>query len=864
MKIQFDSNQDYQLEAISSIVDLFPGQMNAESRLEVAPVDGSLYSNTAFANTLTLGDAALLENLQAVQERNELAPSEKLEGFNFTVEMETGTGKTYVYLRTLLELYGRYGFKKFIIVVPSVAIREGVLKSLELMREHFAALYDNLKYDAFVYDAKRLSRIRNFSINNNLQIMIMNIDAFNKDTNVIRRHEDTLSGRRPLDFIQETNPIVIMDEPQNMESERAKEAIASLEPLCTLRYSATHRNLYNLVYRLDPVKAYDLRLVKMIEVASVVEDAAYNKPYISVKGFKTSTKKPPTAQLELDVQQADGPKRKVVTVKGDGDLFDATGRDLYRGYRVSEINAGDEHVSFGNGVTVSLGETHGNNRDEIMRAQVRETVKEHFDKELRFSRKLDTRLKVLSLFFIDRVANYADADGKIKMWFIEAYEELKKLPKYEGLTFPTVSDVHNGYFATAKTGEAKDTTGKTQADDEAYRLIMQAKDELLDPDVPLKFIFSHSALREGWDNPNVFQICTLNESRSEVRKRQEIGRGLRLPVLETGERSFDENLNVLTVVANESYTDFAKAYQQEIFDETGVRIDRDTVKNARDRRTAQLNKRVYLSEEFRELWQRIKHKTRYAVSYSTEDLIREAASAVADLPAVTPPRISIRTGRIQKLGKDPVVMAARTEEQQDRGFPIPDVLSILQREMELTRTTLAAILKTSGRLPDLLVNPQEFIDGAVRAVQRVLQAFMINGIKYEKVDDSYQMTLFESEELKGYLSKMLDVQNSVYDAVIYDSAVESDFAKKLDERQDIKCFVKLPSWFKVETPIGTYNPDWAIVKENTERCYLVRETKSTTDKSALRESERYKIHCGEVHFKALGANFATVARAEDV
>lgn len=864
MKINFDSNQEYQLEAISSVVDLFAGQMSTEGQLELTPVDGSLFSGTAFANTLTLSDAALLENLQNVQMRNELVPSEALEGLNFTVEMETGTGKTYVYLRTLLELNEHYGFQKFIIVVPSVAIREGVLKSLELMKEHFAALYNNLKYDAFVYDAKRLSQIRSFAINSSLQIMIMNIDAFNKDSNVIRREEDTLSGRRPLDFIQETNPIVIMDEPQNMESERAKEAITSLNPLCTLRYSATHRNLYNLVYRLDPIRAYDLRLVKMIEVASVLEDAAHNKPYIAVKGFKTYTTKAPTVRLELDVQQADGPKRKVVTVKSDEDLTETTGRDLYQGYVVSEINAGEEYVSFGNGVTLFAGETHGNNKDELMRAQVRETVKRHFDKELSFSRRLDERLKVLSLFFIDRVANYAAADGKIRQWFIEAYDALRKLPKYQGLTFADVSEVHSGYFATTKAGEAKDTSGKTQADDEAYRLIMQAKDELLDPEVPLKFIFSHSALREGWDNPNVFQICTLNESHSEVKKRQEIGRGLRLPVLESGERSFDETINVLTVIANESYTDFAKAYQQEIYEETGVQIERGRVKNARERRTAKLNKQVYLSPEFKELWERIKHKTRYAVHYDTADLIREAAQAVAGLPTITPPKISIRTGRLEHIGEDPTMVAARTEAQKDLSFPIPDVLGILQRETELTRTTLAAILKESGRLSDLLVNPQEFIDGTVRAVQRVLQAFMINGIKYEKTNDSYEMTLFESEELESYLSKMLEVQKSVHDVIIYDSSVECEFAKKLDERQDIKCFVKLPSWFKVETPIGTYNPDWAIVKENTERLYLVRETKGTADRNALRESERHKIHCGEAHFDSLGLDFDIVSDPSNI
>ncbi len=378
MKLKFDGNQPYQLEAIRAVTDLFTGQPSAAGRSEVAR--GSAWSGLGFANVLALSDAALLANLQAVQGRNALGVSEELGGRNFTVEMETGTGKTYVYLRTILELNRRCGFKKFIIVVPSVAIREGVLKSLELTREHFALLF-NVPYNAFVYDPKRLSQIRSFGVNNTLQIMIMNIDAFNKDNNVIRRNEDALSGRRPLDFIQETSPVVVMDEPQNMESGRAQKAIQGLNPLCTLRYSATHRNLYNLVYKLDPIRAYDLKLVKLIEVSSVIEDAAFNKPYIAVKGFKAYKSKPPTAQLELDVLQRAGVKRKTLTVKGDDDLFEKTERDLYRDHIVSEIHAGEERVSFSNGVSLYLGQAHGNNKDAIMQAQVRETVKEHLDKE---------------------------------------------------------------------------------------------------------------------------------------------------------------------------------------------------------------------------------------------------------------------------------------------------------------------------------------------------------------------------------------------------------------------------------------------------------------------------------------------------
>ena len=865
MKINFDSRQDYQLEAIRSVTELFVGQLNLESRVALPTPGGSLFDGIAFANTLTLSEDALLDNLRSVQAGNGLAISETLENLNFTVEMETGTGKTYVYLRTVLELHQRYGFKKFIIVVPSVAIREGVLTSLKLMREHFATLYNNVPYSAFVYDSRRLSQLDSFAINNTLQIMIMNIDAFNKDSNVLRRDDDNPSGRRPLEAIQATHPIVIMDEPQNMESDKAKEAIELLNPLCTLRYSATHKNLYNLVYKLDPVKAYELRLVKTIQVTSVVEDDAFNKPHIAIKGFKTSKSKPPTVQLELDVRQADGPKRRVVTIKQGDDLREKTGRDLYEGYKVTEIHAGSLFVDFSNGVTLYQGDAHGSNKDDIMRSQVRETVKQHLETEARVARlPAGQRLKILSLFFIDKVANYTSPDGKIRRWFIEAFQEFSNLPKYQGLSLPSLEQLHNGYFATDK-GEAKDTTGKTKADDEAYHLIMEAKDKLLDLNTPLRFIFSHSALREGWDNPNVFQICTLNESRSETRKRQEIGRGLRLPVLENGNRSFDDSTNVLTVIANESYLDFARDYQSELSEETGVDGSKVRLENTRERKKANLNKRVYLSPEFAELWERIKHKTRYAVNYDTPELIREAARAVRELPPVSPAKIVFRTGRLRTLSDDPTLIASREEVREARGFPVPDVVGLLQRETELTRTTLAHIIRDAGRLNDLLVNPQAFLDGALRCIQNVLESFMVAGIKYEKIaSDYFEMQLFESKELEGYLSKMLEVQKSVHDHISYDSEVERSFAEILDKREDIKCFVKLPKWFSIETPLGNYEPDWAIVKENTEKVYLVRETKSTTILSELRSSEKQKIQCGQAHFDALSVDFAVVARAEDV
>lgn len=542
MKIKFEANQQYQLDAIQAAVDIFDGQPLAAGAFEIRldATESELFSELGTGNQLKLTSEQIQANLNRIQVANEIPISNKLDTlpskdvqgsdrafYNFSVEMETGTGKTYTYLRTLYELNQRYGFKKFIIVVPSVAIREGVIASLRLTAEHFRMLYGNEPMDSWVYDSRQVSRLRQFAGSNTVQVLVINIYAFNKQANnVIHKENDRLSGRKPIEFIQSANPIVIMDEPQNMESDQAKSAIASLNPLCTLRYSATHRNPYNLLYRLDPVKAYDLKLVKRIEVDSVLESPEFNQPYIQVLSI-TATKTKITAKLIIDVGGRDGPQRKTITVSESGlDLFDKSGeREQYQGYIIDEIRFDDRSVSFANGVVLNEGQTHGGQTDEVMRVQVRETVREHFEKELRVRRTMPEggRLKVLSLFFIDRVANYWPEDGKIRKWFIESYQEIARHPKYKELNPHPVGGVHNGYFAQAK-GVPKDSRGDTQADDEAYELIMRDKERLLNLDEPLRFIFSHSALREGWDNPNVFQICTLNETRSEIKKRQEIGR----------------------------------------------------------------------------------------------------------------------------------------------------------------------------------------------------------------------------------------------------------------------------------------------------------------------------------------------------
>ncbi len=864
MKIQFDSSQDFQRDAINAVVGVFEGQPLAPTRFEMTAqaAQGELVQETGVANNLRLTDAALLANVKNVQAGNGLGQSAALgadgdmaEGRNFSVEMETGTGKTYVYLRTVFELNARYGFTKFVIVVPSVAIREGVLTTLDITREHFAALYPGVPADAWDYSSAQASRLRSFAGSTQIQILVMNIQAIDKaEGNVINQEQDRLSGRRPIDFVRLTHPIVILDEPQNMEGEKRRDAIQSLNPLCTLRYSATHTNTYNLLYRLDPVKAYDLRLVKRIEVDSVLEDPDFNRPYVRVLDIK-ATKSKVSATLELDVQGATSVLRKRVSIsRGDEDLFTLSGgRAAYQGYRVSQIDAANGYVEFENGISLSPSEAQGARTDDVLRYQIQETIKEHLEKELAIAKlPQGERLKVLSLFFIDRVAHYKPTDAKFRVWFEAEYARLAARPRYQPLGLLPAPAVHDGYFAEDKTG-AKDTNGKTQADDAAYKLIMRDKERLLDLKTPLRFIFSHSALREGWDNPNVFQICTLREIHSEKERRQTIGRGLRLPVRENGERSFDPQINRLTVIADESYDDFAKGLQNDLKTQAGVDFT-GRLRNARERKTAILNKQRLLDPEFQTLWRKISAKTRYRVAYDTAELVTASARLIAGLPRTEPPSFRIEKKAVI-LNREAVTGEARSHYHvTDMGYSaaIPDLLGYLQRETELTRATLAEILIRSGKLGEAHRNPQQFLDNAAGAVKETLHVLMVQGIKYERIAGAeYEMRLFE-RELSGYSERFLFVDNGLYDVVEYESNVEYNFAKDLSTNPEIKIFFKLPDWFTIDTPLGTYNPDWAIVKHHDETLYLVRETKGSKNILNLPEPQRGKVLCGTKHFQALG------------
>ena len=584
MKLKF-KDQDFQTAAVEAVAGLFAGQERSRATFSVME-EGQLPDQTSFGpaelgvgNVLRLTDDALTANMRAVQKRNLLPMTDSAASRQFCVEMETGTGKTYVYTKTIFELNRRYGFTKFIVVVPSVAIREGVYKSFQVTQEHFALQYDSVPCRYFIYNSAKLSDVRQFAASANIEVMIINIDAFKKAENIINQAQDKLNGETAMGFIRDTNPIVIIDEPQSVDNTpKAKEAIASLNPLCVLRYSATHREKINLLYRLTPVDAYQMGLVKQIAVSSNQVSGGFNQPYVRLlsvfneKGFR--------AKVEMDVKGKTGAvTRKAVTLKPGDDLFLLSGgRELYEGYTVAGIDCtpGYEHIEFGNTQEVALGKAIGDiDENVVKRAQIRRTIEAHLDKELRY---MGRGIKVLSLFFVDKVEKYRHEDGTPGVYagmFEDCYRELIAREKYAPIRerfSADVSKLHNGYFSQDKKGRLKDTKGDTQADDDTYNTIMRDKEWLLSFDCPLRFIFSHSALKEGWDNPNVFQVCTLIEQKSTFTCRQKVGRGLRLCVNQAGERVEDRDINVLHVMANESFAEFAATLQQEIEDETGVKF----------------------------------------------------------------------------------------------------------------------------------------------------------------------------------------------------------------------------------------------------------------------------------------------------
>ncbi len=965
MKFQFNPNQQYQLDAISAVTDLFKGQTASDSVFGItAGKIGSLQElslskkglELLYGNKLILSNEQINNNLKTVQDKNQIISQENIntKGKNFTVEMETGTGKTYVYLRTIFELNRQYGFSKFIIVVPSVAIREGVLKSLDIMKSHFKKLYNNPIFAPFIYQSKKTNLLRNFARGNDLQIMIINIDSFNKDKNIIHEARDQTGGIKPIEFIKNIKPIVIIDEPQNMESEKSRSAIESLNPLCALRYSATHRNLYNLVYRLDPVQAFQKKLVKKISVSALVEENDPTLAYVKVLKITNKNNKI-TCQIQFFKNTKTGRQSVKKVCKQNDDLFVHSGENpIYKnGFKINEISCkpGNEFVRFSNGLKIAEKQEQGGFKEEAVKAQIRKTIETHFEKEMQLKK---TGIKVLSLFFLDRVESYrvyntgGSSLGIYGKWFEEIYKKLSEKYKKD-LDITSVSTVHNGYFSKDKEGHFKNTRGDTKEDINTYNLIMKEKEKLLDINNPLKFIFTHSALREGWDNPNIFQICTLNETGSVLKKRQEIGRGLRLPVNQKGERAQDDLINNLVVVVNESYNNFVNNLQKEFEEDCGFAfgalpinafvgikyekqgkecqihleesqtiwdklkelsyisdegliqkkfaeaVQNNTfsisgkfknivneiicaveeyqseryIREYKTKKRAGLNKKTLLDPEFKKFWKAISTKTFYNVCYDSKDLTKKAAKAICKMEAIQPIKISVSDVDIEFKTKGIIAHKTKTPEHYDlpERNKIPDILSYIQDKIPITRRTIFEILDESQRLSDFASNPQKFMDLAVKEIKNVLSQLVIEGIKYEKLDkESYEMSRFEEEEHKMEFidDKILPTEKSIYNYIYYESrGVEKKFAEALEKMKNIKYFIKLPNWFTIPTPVGKYNPDWAILKQNGDIVYMIRETKSSLDKLGLRGLESKKIQCGKAHFKSIGVNYKACVSIED-
>jgi type III restriction enzyme len=973
MEFKFDAKQQYQLDAIGSLVQLFDGQpKDAEELLTSlrgsASIDGATNQAAldldltqevgAVGNNLVLDESTILQNLQAVQDKNGLEVLGALAGdaLDFDVEMETGTGKTYVYLRTIFELAQAYNFTKFVILVPSVAIKEGVTTSIKLMRQHFRELYPAHPFDFSVYSGKSAEEVQGFATSTNVQIMVMTIDSIRGDASsrVIHQTRDKLNGLRPIDYLKATRPVVIMDEPQNMESQLSQSSIGELDPIATLRFSATHRRQRNVVYRLDPVDAHDHGLVKQIVVAEVAQQGSDATPYIKVVEVKRD---PWEVKLELAVRGADGSlTRRVVKAKQDQELSNLTNNPAYEGWWVTELSIEPQYVELNKHGLLQQGEEIGGNSDSIYREMVRETIKEHFRKQTMLASR---GIKVLSLFFIDKVENFLgdgvnniDANGQFVQWFDELFkEERAKSAQWQELFPQDPADLRRGYFSVLKgrKGSAdkfQDTSGTSKADDDAYDLIMRDKARLLDQAEPVRFIFSHSALREGWDNPNVFQICTLREMGAEVERRQTIGRGLRLPVDQTGERVADRSIAQLTVVANESYVAFAKSLQTE-YEKSGVEIGRvrlqefskialyeehiepdgpeyfgyerskllyealessgmikdgkatsayqptqlgfdlkqhipdffwpyeDTiieyigrssieryVKPQSKRKARKFNKELFANPEFEEFWRAISARTTYRVAVDRDRLIEATVKAIREAPPIQPLRIQVTRAGVKILrGGTKATETGQRSASLQGAYDLPDIITELQEATSLTRKTIIDILLDSGSLSEFIGNPNDFIQMVKGRLQAVLAEIVTEGIQYEKIG-GYVYELRElqkdgQEEKDRFLDQMYKLQNpekSDFDYVVFDSEPERQFAELLDGRSDIKLFMKLPSKFKIDTPVGPYNPDWAIIKheDGADRIYMIRETKSTDDEVKRRPTENAKIKAATKHFAAIG------------
>ena len=997
MKLQF-KHQKFQADAAKAVVDVFAGQpyltptyIMDRGDVFLPKMDFTGWRNEPVVPELT--DKIILERINKIQRINQIEPSAKLERsesckYNLTIEMETGVGKTYTYIKTMYELNKHYGWSKFIIVVPSIAIREGVYKSFQVTQEHFAEEYGK-KIRFFIYNSSQLTEIDRFASDNSINAMIINSQAFNargKDARRIYMKLDEFRSRRPIDIIAKTNPILIIDEPQSVEGKQTKERLKEFHPLLTLRYSATHKadSIYNMVYRLDAMEAYNKRLVKKIAVKGITESGSTaTDGYVYLEGINLS-KADPTATIEFDYKGAKGIRKKSVKVGIGFNLYDNSGNlDEYKnGFVVKFIDGRDNSVEFLNGVKIYAGDIIGKvSEDQLRRIQIRETVLSHIERERQLFYK---GIKVLSLFFIDEVSKYKQYDesghpynGIYADMFEEEYQDIVGSLQLEigdadylaYLNAISAHDTHAGYFSIDKKGKMTDSKlsnkkEKTSDDTDAYDLIMKNKELLLDRDPkrsPVRFIFSHSALREGWDNPNVFQICTLKQSSSEVRKRQEVGRGLRLCVNQDGER-MDANvlgndvhaINVLTVIASESYDSFAKGLQTELaeavanrpvavtadlfkgkiisdmngneqvvdskaaqaiyfdmvvngyVDKNGALTDKyyadkannavrvaeevadcadavlsiiDSIydsramqpENARDKNVElQIDPEKLAMPEFKALWQRISPKSVYVVDFDTKELVEKAISSLNRNLRVSKIFFKVETGEMNEIkSKDTLLEGEAFAKSKSSTYDAArhihanssvkyDLIGKLVGETGLTRKAVVEILTGIEKVifDQFKDNPEEFIIKAADLINDEKATAIIQHITYNMLEERYDTDIFTEPTIKGKLGKnAMKAKRHLYDHIIYDSTNERDFAADLDTNTDVAVYVKLPDSFYISTPVGRYNPDWAIAfyEGTVKHIYFIAETKGSMSSMQLRLIEKSKIHCARQHFQAISS-----------
>ncbi|MBR1431826.1 DEAD/DEAH box helicase family protein [Ruminococcus sp.] len=1007
MKLQF-KHQKFQADAAKAVVDVFAGQpyltptymmdkgdtvkkgeLEYEGKLTDTEESFTGWANQKLIPALT--DDMILDRIRKIQRTNQIKPSDKLEGrYNLTIEMETGVGKTYTYIKTMYELNKAYGWSKFIVVVPSIAIREGVYKSFQITQDHFAEEYGK-KIRFFIYNSARLTEIDRFASDSNINVMIINSQAFNakgKDARRIYMKLDEFRSRRPIDIIAKTNPVLIIDEPQSVEGKQTKERLKEFNPLLTLRYSATHKtdSIYNMIYRLDAIEAYNKKLVKKIAVKGIsTSGTTGTEGFVFLESINVSGANP-TATIRFDVKGKTGVRQVSRTVNEGFNLYDQSGQleEYKNGYTVSRIDARDDHIEFISGKKLFLGDIMGSiDEEQIRRIQIYETIVAHIEREKQLFYK---GIKVLSLFFIDEVAKYKQYDeagqpvnGVYADMFEEEYRAV--IDNYQltlgenddylrYLDSISAENTHSGYFSIDNKGKLTDgkidKKEKTSDDVSAYDLIMKNKELLLDRDPkrsPVRFIFSHSALREGWDNPNVFQICTLKQSTSEVRKRQEVGRGMRLCVNEDGDRmdmgilgNEVHNINVLTVIASESYESFAKGLQSEIAEDVAYRpkevtvdlfvgrtitdnsgneqvidqeiaqaIHYDMIVNGYIDKKGSLTDKYYEDKangsikvaeevadsadaiveiidsiydekaiipedarrnnielkvddnklampEFKALWERINSKSAYVVNFETEELIKNAVTALNSKLRVHKIFYKIETGSMDSIASKEQLEKGEAMKKNDSDTETRtitanrsvkyDLVGKLVTETGLTRKDIVRIMTSIEPVvfDQYKYNPEEFILKSAQIINDQKATAIIEHITYHVLDDRYGTEIFTEPTIKGKLNvNAMKATKHLYDHIIYDSDNEHKFATELDTNKDVAVYVKLPNGFYISTPVGKYNPDWAIAfyEGTVKHIYFIAETKGTLDTLTfghISPLERAKIDCAREHFKAISSD----------